>query len=336
MKYKSALKILFSLSLIAGLSSCESNSQSTEHSGTESSGIESSTEISVEDSLQCPDSPSGTLENPEVIDISDQRLQKNGVVTPGNDIGFTFVGQEGQRINYSYNDQLCVWIYTPDNTLLEGVELPRNGTYTIQVASLRGTTTFDIEMSLSNPVVSTPSPANQPETSSTATASRPRRTPQPTPTPTQTPSQPSTSSNRATPRPTSSSDLTQSQAVSLVDGWLDSKSNIFAHPFDQSLARRYTYTDGPLYYDITKPGGSIDWLRSNNSYYNYGNTSITEIISFSVSGSRPELIVTIYEETTLNTPTGVDRSSSASGSRRYSYSFFKENGSWKIFDYRRL
>lgn len=326
MKYQSALNILFSLYLLAGLSSCETNSEPTE-----SSEVESSTEISVE-SLQCPDSPSGTLESPETINISDQRVKKSGVVKPGDDVGFVFQGQEGQQINYSYNNQLCVWIYTPDNTLLEGVELPTNGLYTVQVASLSGTTTFEIEMSLSDPVVSAPSIANQPETSTTGTTSRPRSTPQPT----QTPSQRSTSSNRSTPRPTSSSDLTQSQAVSLVESWLNGKSDIFAHPFDQSLARRYTYTDGPLYYDITKPGGSIDWLRSNNSYYDYENTNITEIISFSVSGSRPELVVTVYEETTLNTPTGVDYSSSAVGSRRYSYSFVKENGSWKIFDYRRL
>ena len=330
MKYKSALKILFGLSLLAGLSSCETNPEITE-----SSEVESSTEISVE-SLQCPDSPSGTLESPETINISDQRVEKSGVVKPGDDIGFVFQGQEGQRINYSYNNQLCVWIYTPDNTLLEGVELPTNGPYTVQVASLSGTTTFEIEMSLSDPVVSAPSIANQPETSSTETTSRPRSTPQPT----QTPSQRSTSSNRSTPRPTprptSSSDLTRSQAISLVESWLNGKSEIFAHPFDQSLVRRYTYTDGPLYHDITKPGGSIDWLRSNNSYYDYDDTTITEIISFSGSGSRPELVVTIYEETTLNTPTGVDYSSSAVGSRRYSYSFVKENGSWKIFDYRRL
>ena len=106
---------------------------------------------------KCPNIPSGSLTNPEAINIDGKTFQKTGTISSDNDMGFVFQGKQGQRLSYSSNDndKLCVWVYTPDNKIFSGVELPVNGTYAIHLASLEKTTTFEIEMKLSNPKTET-------------------------------------------------------------------------------------------------------------------------------------------------------------------------------------
>lgn len=295
------------------LCSCQSLSQLSE-----GSQINETTSASANsDSPECLDTPSGSLTNPKLIDLEGQTVQKTGRIQSGDDLGFIFQGQKGQKINYRYNDDLCVWIYTPDNSILSGVELPVDGTYTVHLASLTGTTTFDIKLSLSNPISATSQTASSTPSSN---------------------SNSQTSTNIQSPptnvQSSARHNLSQDKAIKLVSNWLNSKDQVFAHPFSVEPVRRYTYTSGPLHRDITKPGGSIDWLRNNNSYYQYQASRITKVISFSTSGSQPELVVSIYEDRTLQTPNGIDRSASGSSTRSYSYSFIKENGRWKIFDYR--
>ena len=102
---------------------------------------------------KCPNIPSGSLTNPEAINIDGKTFQKTGTISSDNDMGFVFQGKQGQRLSYSSNDndKLCVWVYTPDNKIFSGVELPVNGTYIVHLASLEKTTTFDMKMKLSDP-----------------------------------------------------------------------------------------------------------------------------------------------------------------------------------------
>jgi hypothetical protein len=97
------------------------------------------------------------LTNPEAINIDGKTFQKTGTISSDNDMGFVFQGKQGQKLRYSSNDneKLCIWVYTPDNKIFSGVELPVNGTYAIHLASLEKTTTFEIEMKLSNPKTET-------------------------------------------------------------------------------------------------------------------------------------------------------------------------------------
>ena len=106
---------------------------------------------------KCPNIPSGSLTNPEAINIDGKTFQKTATISSDNDMGFVFQGKQGQRLSYSSNDndKLCVWVYTPDNKIFSGVELPVSGTYAIHLASLEKTTTFEIEMKLSNPKTET-------------------------------------------------------------------------------------------------------------------------------------------------------------------------------------
>jgi len=129
----------FLVVLFLGLCSCQSDSLS---------------DISQE---KCPNIPSGSLTNPEAINIDGQTVQKTGNISSDNDRGFMFQGKQGQKLKYSSNDndKLCIWVYTPDNKIFSGVELPVNGTYIVHLASLEKTTTFEIEMKLSDPKTET-------------------------------------------------------------------------------------------------------------------------------------------------------------------------------------
>ena len=143
---------------------------------------------------------------------------------------------------------------------------------------------------------------------------------------------PSSPSTQAPPPNTSSSGLTQDQAVRIVKNWLGSKSRIFRPPFDRSLVAKYA--TGKLYEDVNKPNGSIDWLRNNNSRYEYGKAEITQVLSFSDSGGQPTLKVRIYEERTLyGSNNTIDPNNSGSSTKDYTYSFALDSGVWKIYDY---
>ncbi|NET30020.1 hypothetical protein [Okeania sp. SIO1I7] len=142
----------FLVFLFLGLCSCQSLSDISlsDISQSDTSQIDN-TKVTLNPDTKCPDTPSGSLTNPQMIDIDGQAVEKTGKISSDDDIGFLFKGQKGQKLSYSYNDQLCVWIYTPDKKLLSGVELPVNGNYAVYLASLKGTTTFEIEMKLSEP-----------------------------------------------------------------------------------------------------------------------------------------------------------------------------------------
>lgn len=125
------------------------------------------------------------------------------------------------------------------------------------------------------------------------------------------------------------SQLTSSAAVRLIDNWLGTKPRIFAPPFDASTMQDLI-ARGPLWHDITKPGGSMDWLRSNNSHYVYHSTRVNGVQQENLVGSNPTLTVSVYEDSTIHSPKGAKRSEST---RNYTYTFAKEDGHWKIYDY---
>jgi hypothetical protein len=138
---------------------------------------------------------------------------------------------------------------------------------------------------------------------------------------------PSQPINQALP----SGKLQKSQALKIVKAWLSAKSKIFAAPWDTDLLAQYT--TGNLYRDITKPNGSLDWLKKYDAYYSYGRYEIKKIVNFSGDNKNPSLKLEIMEDQTLNTRKGIDSSSSGMSTKEYSYSFSEEGGRWKIQDY---
>lgn len=148
------------------------------------------------------------------------------------------------------------------------------------------------------------------------------------------PAQPVPAAAPTTVAPTSPaqhSGLDESQARAVVEQWLSVKSQIFAPPYDTNVADRIV-AEGPLWTDLTKTNGSIDWLKNNNSYYSYNSTRVNSVIRFTPSETMPSLLVSVTEDSVLHSPKGSDPSVSTNS---YLYTLKQENGVWKVWDYRK-
>ena len=127
------------------------------------------------------------------------------------------------------------------------------------------------------------------------------------------------------------SGLSQEQARAIVEQWLTVKSQIFAPPFNTDLADQVVAA-GPLWTDLTKPDGSIQWLKNNNSYYSYSTIKVNRVIRYMPSPSMPSIVVSVTEVSVLHSPKGSETSSST---KDWIYTLKEESGRWKIWDYRK-
>lgn len=133
------------------------------------------------------------------------------------------------------------------------------------------------------------------------------------------------------PAPAVVSGISEADATAIVEQWLSVKQLIFAPPFDTDLADQLVAT-GPLWTDLTKSDGSIQWLRNNNSYYAYNDIRINDVIRFIPSETMPSIVVSVTEDSVLNSPSG-SKPSRSSGN--WIYTFKEEGGVWKLWDYRK-
>ena len=114
--------------------------------------VKSANTVATSTSNNCPDKPTGLLNSDRVkpIDLA-QTLKESAIVSPGKDQGYAFTAKAGQTINYRTAQNICTWIFTPNNEVINSTNLPVDGRYTMQVAALTGSTTFELEMSLEDP-----------------------------------------------------------------------------------------------------------------------------------------------------------------------------------------
>ncbi|MGK7903380.1 MAG: AAA-like domain-containing protein [Hormoscilla sp.] len=260
---------------------------------------------------KCPEQPAWRRDaiNIETLVLqTNQTLKKYGNIRKGEYLGYSFEAQAGQKLIARTNDDICIWVYSRETQLPNPPYLPLSGTYTLLVSTSKKITDFKLEMGLSPrksltanppPVIDSPAPS----------------IPLPPVPPTDT-----------------HSSLSQDQAVALVNQWLKVKSQVFAPPFNAKLARKYI--TGPLYRDITKPNGTIDWLRQNQAYYVYKKSEIEQVWSFASSATRPAIKVQISENRILFGRQGIDYSQSGTSKGNYTYYFITEQGVWKISDYK--
>ena len=258
----------------------------------------------------CAEKPIVSLSGKEVetVALNESTITKSGQVSASKNIGYTFTATTGQKLSYSTDADVCLWVFTPDNEILKGGDLSKNGKYIIQVAAPQGAKTFDLKISLG--LLET--------ASSTPTAS-------PTNTPENNNSQSSLENDNLQPE----NDISQEQALELVQKWYAAKPRIFAPPFDRDLLNELA--TGKLYQRVGGEGGSIDWLQKYNRYYTYNKSAITNIMGFSSSGSRPYIKVRVVEELYLQGEKGIDKTNSGEYKIDYIYFFTKENGTWKIY-----
>jgi len=132
--------------------------------------------------------------------------------------------------------------------------------------------------------------------------------------------------------------LSVSDAASKIDNWLNSKSKIFARPYDENLAQ--ALTTGQMLEDNL---GSINWLRTNEWNYIYSESRVirtasgepvhsdTFVVNYDEGTAR--LVVRVYENRTLLNKNG-SRCEKQSGesTRDFMYAFLLEPASqdWKI------
>jgi hypothetical protein len=149
-----------------------------------------------------------------------------------------------------------------------------------------------------------------------------------------TPASPRSPFSSSSPAPQSVI-LDASTARQLVESWLVYKKTIFSSPYDTSAIENYVVNPGPLYSDITRPGGSVDWLRSNNSSYYYIELKVLDVSDFRQFPDRAHLTVRIAEDLELRTPRGIDRSKSGRKTQSWVYELKHNQGKWLVYDYRK-
>lgn len=180
-----------------GFQACSNQSNSSEAKNTTPSG-------------ECPEKPEKlSPKNVQQVELKSQISKESGIVSQTKSIGYAFDAQKGQKLTYKTNESVCVWVYTPDNELLNNAVLPKAGKYTIQVSAPKGSTTFELAMGLdasdsSNNTASSSTSSNSNLNSSNSNISN--------------------SNSNSSP----SSSITQDEAVNVVKNWQQAKRRLFA------------------------------------------------------------------------------------------------------------
>ncbi|WP_236630444.1 ARC6/PARC6 family protein [Aphanizomenon flos-aquae] len=297
----------------------------------------------------CAEKPMVSLSGKDVetVALNESTITKSGQVSASKNIGYTFTAATGQKLSYSTDADVCLWVFSPDNEILKGGELSKNGKYVIQVAAPQGAKTFDLVLrlenntqtaSLSSSPIPTPVETNQvaiiPK-SKTILTRKPRNLSPASvaeSNPENTPENNNYQSKNDDIQP--ENDISQEQALELVQKWYAAKPRIFGPPYDTALVNQLA--TGKLYTFTTKADGPVAWLEENDAYYKYNISEVKQVINFSNSGRRPYIKVRVFEEMYLYGRNGIDRGSSGSSTSNFIYIFEKENGIWKIFDYKKV
>jgi hypothetical protein len=117
-----------------------------------------------------------TSQNVQPISLSEQAIEVEGFVSQSKQLGYAFNAKSGQAVNYQTDDEICTWIYTPDNQLLGTGQLPKDGKYILQVSAPKGSKTFHLKLSLDSTQALTQ--PGQPNTSTSSTQQTEEREPE--------------------------------------------------------------------------------------------------------------------------------------------------------------
>ena len=252
---------------------------------------------------ECPEKPELVLsgKNVQQVALNSQMSKESGIVSQTKSIGYTFDARKGQKLTYKTDENVCVWVYTPENELLNNAVLPKRGKYTIQISAPKGSTTFELAMGLD---VGDSFSNNSPS-----------------------------SSNSPSPLSSSpSSPINQEEAVNLIKNWQQAKRKIFANPFDRNLGAEILA--GEAYgKNIGNYDSSMNWLRNNNAYYTYGLQQVDNIKDFKLFVNQATIEVVTTEERTLCANGRPNNENTVSDTSRVRYNLQFEEGKWKISDY---
>jgi ARC6-like, IMS domain len=142
----------------------------------------------------------------------------------------------------------------------------------------------------------------------------------------------------ATPDP----QISQDEAISLIQKWLEVKKRLFAPPFDRELAA--SLMTGKAYTDKVKglssdgkPTSASEWLEKNHYYRSYGLQRIDSIEKFEVSGNNAIIDIRVMEQSNLYDSKGqLQKLKSGLWIKTIRYILVKEDEALKISDYNDL
>ena len=286
---------------------------------------------STDKSIECAELPPSDLVLKNVKDIAlSNSLEKigEGRINSTETIGYEFRGKSGHELQLELTEDICLWIIDPDNNLFTGSTLTKDGAYIVQITAPQG--------KRKNYVLSMGLDTNSPTPLPTVTP-----TPTPTPSPTSTPKPTSTPFPTLTPSPspTSKNQLSQNEALSIVQGWYDAKPDIFGANYQTNAVRKYA--TGKLYFDTVEKcdngicGGSVGWLEQNGCHYTYEFSDIQKVVNYSSSDTSAILIINVRERLQLHGPKPVGCGNAASTyTKNVTYFFEKQGKAWKINDYK--
>ncbi|NBD33282.1 MAG: hypothetical protein GVY17_10020 [Cyanobacteria bacterium] len=148
------LKVILILYISLLMMSCRSqnNSQSV------------TSEVNQNAVTQCSQQPETALKayNVTPLEFNQSTLTQSGQISQDEMIGYQFSVQAGQTLNYETDDEICIWIYSPNRTLVKEPKLSRNGEYIMQVSTINPTETFEIEITLTSLTDEESNPKNLP------------------------------------------------------------------------------------------------------------------------------------------------------------------------------
>jgi hypothetical protein len=100
----------------------------------------------------CAETPTGTLSNANVsrIDVRSGSASVSGMASVGQLVGYRFQGEKNQKFSHTPQDNdLCIWVYTPDNQILKTLELPTTGPYVVQISTKQREKAFNMQLYVS-------------------------------------------------------------------------------------------------------------------------------------------------------------------------------------------
>jgi ARC6-like, IMS domain len=137
-------------------------------------------------------------------------------------------------------------------------------------------------------------------------------------------------------------EISQDEAVSLVQKWLETKKSLFSPPFDRDSAASFMI--GKAYRDKVRgpssdgtPYSASEWLEKYGYYYSYGLQRIDAVKNFEISGRNAIIDIQITEDVSLYNSNGeLQKLKSGLEQKTVRYVLVKEDESLKISDYNNL
>lgn len=136
--------------------------------------------------------------------------------------------------------------------------------------------------------------------------------------------------------------ISESEALDLIQKWLDARKKVFGPPFERQLAAEFLtdkayneYIDSSR--SLTNSESLVDWLQKNKAYYVYSFQKVQTVKKFKFSPQEVTLEAAIEQESKLyklNSDNSIKNITNFPKTiQSIPFTLKLDNGKWKIADY---